>query len=317
MTRRALITGITGQDGSYLAEFLLDKGYEVHGIIRRASTFNTVRIDRIFDQLHLYHGDMTDGTCLRHVLNESQPDEVYNLAAQSHVKVSFECSEFTMDVVAMGTLRLLEAIREMPKPPKMYQASSSEMYGDVIGMWNEEGPFNPVSPYGIAKLAAHCLCLTYREAYGLPISCGILFNHESPRRGETFVTRKVCRAAVRIEAGRQALLRLGNLNASRDWGYAGDYVKAMWRMLQAEPDDFVIATGVSHTVEELCRYAFGMMNLDWSRYVLEDERYKRPVEVPHLRGDARKAKRVLGWEPVVSFEQLVEMMVLAEQEELK
>ena len=321
--KRALITGITGQDGSYLAKLLLSKGYEVHGIIRRASTFNTSRIDHIFDRLHLYHGDMTDGASLRHVIALSKPDEIYNLAAQSHVKVSFDCAEYTTDVIVMGTLRLLEAIRDLSEPPRLYQASSSEMYGNVESITggdvqiDEDTPFHPVSPYGIAKLAAHNLCVMYREVYGLFISCGILFNHESPRRGETFVTRKICKAVARIEAGLQNELELGNLLARRDWGYAPDYVEAMWMMLQSKPDDFVIATSETHQVKDLCCYAFNSLGLDWHQYVKVVSRLKRPLDIDCLCGNSRKAKEVLGWKLSVTFEKMLDIMIQAEREALK
>jgi len=315
---KALITGITGQDGSYLAELLLDKGYEVHGIVRRASQFNTQRIDHVFDNLHLHFGDMTDGTSLRHVLYESQADEVYNLAAQSHVKVSFECSEYTMDVNALGTLRLLEAIKDSPREIRMYQASTSEMYGDVEGTMNEENEFAPVSPYGIAKLAAHRLAQTYRMAYGLHVSCGILFNHESPRRGPTFITRKVCRAVARIKAGLQDKLEVGNLGGIRDWGYAPDYVRGMWLMLQQpEPDDYVLATGETHTVWQLCQRAFELVKLDWRDYTVESPRLKRPLEVPYLCGDASKAKEKLDWEPILPFDLMLMEILNSEMEALK
>ncbi len=313
----ALITGITGQDGSYLAELLLSKGYEVHGIIRRASNFNTQRIDHIFDQLHLHHGDMTDGGNLRRIVRLCLPDEVYNLAAQSHVKVSFDCPEYTMDVVATGTLKLLEAVRDLLPAPRFYQASSSEMYGNTAGVQKECSPFNPVSPYGVAKLAAHHTAQIYRDAYGVPVSCGILFNHESPRRGKTFVTSKVCGAAARIHAGSKEKLVLGNLDASRDWGYAEDYVEAMWLMLQQDtPNDFVIASGVTHTVRELCQEAFGLLGLDWKEWVTEDRRLRRPLEVPYLLGDSSKAQTILGWKPKMSFKGLIGLMVRKEQEAL-
>lgn len=313
--KTALITGITGQDGSYLAELLLSKGYEVHGVIRRASNFNTERIDHIFGRLKLHYGDMTDGSCLRHILSKSEPDEVYNLAAQSHVKVSFECAEYTFDTIVMGTLRLLEAVRDMKKVPRFYQASTSEMFGQVSGMMDESCDFDPVSPYGIAKLAAHQLALMHREAYGMPISCGILFNHESPRRGNTFVTKKVCRAVVEIHRGEQKQMWLGNLDAQRDWGYAPEYVDAMWRMLQYEqPTDFVIATGQTWSVRELCRLAFGYLGMDWRERVESLESLKRPMEVPYLCGNPSKAMRNLGWKPETTFPQLVNLMMEAELE---
>ncbi|KXG78332.1 GDP-mannose 4,6-dehydratase [Fervidicola ferrireducens] len=331
--KRALITGITGQDGSYLTEFLLNKGYEVHGIIRRASTFNTDRIDHIYRDPHdpqarlfLHYGDLTDGTGLRRILEKVQPDEVYNLAAQSHVKVSFEQPEYTADVVATGTLRLLEALRDYIKVSghkvRFYQAGSSEMFGASPPPQNEKTPFYPRSPYAVSKVAAYWYAVNYREAYGMFICNGILFNHESPRRGETFVTRKITRAATRIKLGLQDKLYLGNLDAKRDWGYAGDYVEAMWLMLQQdEPDDYVIATGESHSVREFLEEAFGLLGLDWRQYVEIDPRYFRPTEVEHLLGDATKARQKLGWKPKVTFKELVKMMVehdleLARQEKL-
>ncbi|BDG26764.1 GDP-mannose 4,6-dehydratase [Thermus thermophilus] len=316
-----MITGITGQDGSYLAELLLQKGYEVHGIIRRASTFNTDRIDHLYKDPHdpearlfLHYGDLTDGTGLRRILEKVQPDEVYNLGAQSHVKVSFEQPEYTADVVATGTLRLLEALRDYikvsGKEVRIYQAGSSEMFGASPPPQNEKTPFYPRSPYAAAKVAAYWYAVNYREAYGLFICNGILFNHESPRRGETFVTRKITRAVGRIKMGLQKKLYLGNLEAKRDWGYAGDYVEAMWLMLQqSEPDDYVIATGESHSVREFLEEAFGYVGLDWRRYVEVDPRYFRPTEVDHLQGDATKARAKLGWRPKVSFKELVRMMV--------
>ncbi|WP_244346331.1 GDP-mannose 4,6-dehydratase [Thermus thermophilus] len=319
--KKALITGITGQDGSYLAELLLQKGYEVHGIIRRASTFNTDRIDHLYKDPHdpearlfLHYGDLTDGTGLRRILEKVQPDEVYNLGAQSHVKVSFEQPEYTADVVATGTLRLLEALRDYikvsGKEVRIYQAGSSEMFGASPPPQNEKTPFYPRSPYAAAKVAAYWYAVNYREAYGLFICNGILFNHESPRRGETFVTRKITRAVGRIKMGLQKKLYLGNLEAKRDWGYAGDYVEAMWLMLQqSEPDDYVIATGESHSVREFLEEAFGYVGLDWRRYVEVDPRYFRPTEVDHLQGDATKARAKLGWRPKVSFKELVRMMV--------
>jgi len=319
--KKALITGITGQDGSYLAEFLLAKGYEVHGIIRRASTFNTDRIDHLYQDPHdlqaclfLHYGDLTDGTGLRRVLERVQPDEVYNLGAQSHVKVSFEQPEYTADVVATGTLRLLEALRDYMKASgkhvRIYQAGSSEMFGASPPPQNEKTPFYPRSPYAVAKVAAHWYAVNYREAYGMFICNGILFNHESPRRGETFVTRKITRAVGRIKMGLQSKLYLGNLDARRDWGYAGDYVEAMWLMLQqSEPDDYVIATGESHSVREFLEEAFTYAGLDWRDHVEIDPRYFRPTEVDHLQGDATKAREKLGWRPRVTFKELVRMMV--------
>lgn len=310
--KTALITGITGQDGSYLAEFLLEKGYEVHGIIRRSSSFNTGRIDHIFDRLHLHHGDMSDGTGLRRILEKSQPHEVYNLAAQSHVRVSFDAPEYTGDVDALGCLRILDAVHDMCAPIRMYQAGSSEMFGLSPAPQSESTAFHPRSPYGVSKLAAHWYCVNYREAYGMHISNGILFNHESPRRGETFVTRKIAKAAARIRAGVQDKLYLGNLDARRDWGFAGDYVRAMWLMLQQDqPDDYVIATGESHSVREFLDAAFAVVDLSCIHVHLHDK-YLRPSEVDHLQGDASKARRVLGWKSSVDFQALVKMMVDAE-----
>ncbi|GIW56595.1 MAG: GDP-mannose 4,6-dehydratase [Nitrospiraceae bacterium] len=318
---KALITGITGQDGAYLTEFLLSKGYEVHGIIRRASTFNTDRIDHLYRDPHdpdarlfLHYGDLADGTGLRHILEKVQPDEIYNLAAQSHVKVSFEQPEYTADVVATGTLRLLEAVRDYVhhsgRQVRFYQAGSSEMFGAAPPPQNERTPFYPRSPYAAAKVAAHWYAVNYREAYGLYIANGILFNHESERRGETFVTRKITRAATRIKLGLQHKLYLGNLKAYRDWGHAADYVEAMWLMLQQpEPDDYVIATGEAHSVEEFLEEAFSLLDLDWRPYVVVDPRYFRPTEVEYLLGDATKAREKLGWRPRVTFKELVRRMV--------
>jgi GDPmannose 4,6-dehydratase len=331
--KRALITGITGQDGSYLAELLLDKGYEVHGIIRRSSSFNTDRIEHLYRDPHsplvnlcLHYGDLGDGTGLRRILEKVQPDEVYNLAAQSHVRVSFDQAEYTADVVATGTLRLLEALRDhlatVGKSIRFYQAGSSEMYGTASPPQNEETPFHPRSPYGASKVAAHWYVVNYREAYGMFNCNGILFNHESPRRGETFVTRKITRALCRIKVGLQEILYLGNLNARRDWGYAGDYVEAMWLMLQQpKPNDFVVATGESRTVKDFLDESAGCLGMDWKPYVRTDSRYYRPSEVEALEGDATKAQKVLDWRPRVSFQELVRMMVdhdlkLAEQERL-
>ena len=331
MTRRALITGITGQDGSYLAELLLDRGYEVHGVIRRASLFNTDRIDHLYVDPHtpgarlfLHHGDLADGTSMRRILEHVQPHEVYNLAAQSHVRVSFDEPEYTADIDALGTLRLLESVRDYARrineQVRIYQAGSSEMFGAAPAPQSEATPFYPRSPYAVSKVAAHWFAINYREAHDLFICNGILFNHESPRRGETFVTRKVTRAVGRIVAGLQDKLYLGNLDAKRDWGYAGDFVEAMWLMLQQpEPDDYVVATGESYSVREFVEAAFGHVGLDWEQYIGFDERYVRPTEVDELRGDATKARRVLGWEPKVGFHELVRMMVdhdvrLAEQE---
>jgi len=319
--KKALITGITGQDGSYLAELLLAKGYEVHGIIRRASTFNTGRIDHLYTDPHingvrlfLHYGDIADSTNLIKLLYRIQPDEVYHLAAQSHVRVSFDIPEYTGDVTALSTVRILEAIRETGGKSKFYQASSSEMFGKVQEVpQRETTPFYPRSPYGAAKLYAHWITVNYRESYGLFASSGILFNHESPRRGETFVTRKITRAAVRIKAGLQKKLYLGNLDAKRDWGYAKEYVEAMWLMLQQdEPEDYVVATGETHSVSEFLEEAFSYLNLDWREYVELDPKYLRPTEVDLLIGDASKAKRILDWEPKVTFRELVHLMVDAD-----
>lgn len=319
----ALITGITGQDGSYLAEFLLQRGYEVHGIIRRASTFNTERIDTIYEDsrapggapLTLHYGDMANAARLRHVFDEVHPDEVYNLAAQSHVRVSYDQAEYTADVVATGTLRLLEAFRDYAKTvrgraPRFYQAGSSEMFGSAPPAQSERTPFHPRSPYAVAKVAAHWYAVNFREAYGLFVSNGILFNHESPRRGETFVTRKITRALGRIRLGLQDELYLGNLTSKRDWGHARDYVRAMWLMLQHhEPDDFVVATGTSYSVQDFLEHAGTYAEVDALRHVRIDPRYFRPAEVDHLQGDAAKAHDVLGWAPQTEFEDLVREMV--------
>ncbi|HKO97139.1 MAG TPA: GDP-mannose 4,6-dehydratase [Pyrinomonadaceae bacterium] len=319
--KKALITGITGQDGSYLAELLLDKGYEVHGIIRRASTFNTARIDHLYADPHingvrmfLHYGDIADSTNLIKLLYRIQPDEVYHLAAQSHVRVSFDIPEYTGDVTALSTIRILEAIRETGLNSKFYQASSSEMFGKVHEVpQTENTPFYPRSPYGAAKVYAYWSTVNYRESYGLFACNGILFNHESPRRGETFVTRKVTRAATRIKAGLQDKLYLGNLDAKRDWGYAKEYVEAMWLMLQQDqPDDYVIATGETHSVQEFVERAFASLGMDWEKYVEIDPKYYRPAEVDLLIGDASKAKRVLGWEPTTTFKGLVDLMVEAD-----
>ena len=320
---KALITGITGQDGSYLAEFLLAKGYDVYGIIRRSSSFNTARIDGIYQdphipmaKLHLVYGDLNDASSLNKVLRTVQPDEIYNLGAQSHVRVSFDIPEYTAEITGLGTVRLLEAIRESGLRPKFYQASSSEMYGKVQEVpQRETTPFYPRSPYGVAKVYAHWITVNYREAYGLFACNGILFNHESPRRGETFVTRKITKAAARIKLGLQQDLFLGNLDAKRDWGYAGDYVEAMWLMLQqSQPEDYVVATGETHTVREFLDVAFGHLGLDWRRHVKIDPRYYRPTEVDLLIGDSAKARRQLGWKPTVDFHQLAIMMVEADVE---
>ncbi len=323
MIKKALITGITGQDGSYLAELLLQKGYEVHGIIRRSSSFNTQRIDHLYKDPHLpgtklflHYGDLTDGMGLREVLTRVQPDEVYNLGAQSHVKVSFDQPVYTAQADAVGTIRLLEAIRDTGLKTKFYQASSSEMYGKVTEIPQKETtPFYPRSPYGCAKVFSFWQTINYREAYGIFAANGILFNHESPRRGETFVSRKITRAATRIKEGLQKKLFLGNLDAKRDWGFAGDYVEAMWLIVQhSQPDDFVIATGQTHSVREFLDLAFGRVGLDWKKYVETDRRYLRPTEVDFLQGDPTKAKKVLGWEPKVNFEALVAMMIDADWE---
>ena len=316
--RKALITGVTGQDGSYLAELLLEKGYEVHGLIRRSSSFNTGRIDHLYRDPHeaetrlfLHYADLTDSSSLIGHLHRIKPDEVYNLGAQSHVKVSFEMPEFTADTAAMGALRMLEAVRTADWPIRFYQASSSEMYGKVLeSPQTEATPFNPRSPYAIAKVFAHFMTVQYREAYGLHASNGILFNHESPRRGGTFVTRKVTRAVAAILKGEQEHVYLGNLDARRDWGYAREYVEAMWLMLQQpQPDDYVIATGEMYTVRELCDVAFGLAGLDWERYVRVDPAYFRPTEVEELCGDASKAAAALGWQARTRFRDLVRLML--------
>ncbi|MEH2081565.1 MAG: GDP-mannose 4,6-dehydratase [Nostoc sp.] len=327
--KRALITGITGQDGSYLSEFLLEQGYEVHGIIRRTSTFNTDRIDHIYEDPHkegvrlfLHYGDLTDGTTLRRILEEVKPVEIYNLGAQSHVRVSFDSPEYTVDAVGMGTLRLLEAIRDYQHRTgiqvRFYQAGSSEMYGLVQAIpQTETTPFYPRSPYACAKVYAHWQTVNYRESYNLFACNGILFNHESPRRGETFVTRKITRAVAGIVAGKQKKIYMGNLDAKRDWGYAKDYVKAMWLMLQKDqPDDYVIATGETHSVREFLELAFSYVNLNWQDYVEFDERYLRPSEVELLIGDSTKARQNLGWTPSVTFEELVSLMVEADLQAL-
>jgi GDPmannose 4,6-dehydratase len=329
--KKAIITGITGQDGSFLAEFLLARGYVVHGIVRRASTFNTARLASVYSDVHesdarmfLHYGDVTDGSGLRSLVETVQPDEVYNLAAQSHVRVSFDQAEYTADTVALGTLRMLEALRTTAsgKSIRFYQAGSSEMFGGAPPPQNESTAFQPRSPYAVSKASAHWLAVNYREAYGLFICNGILFNHESERRGETFVTRKITRALARIKLGIQKTLYLGNLDARRDWGYAGDYVEAMWLMLQQDsPDDYVIATGESYTVREFLDAAAEELAMDWSPYVKIDQRYFRPTEVDALLGDSSKARRALGWQPRVGFRELVRIMVehdfrLAEQERL-
>jgi GDPmannose 4,6-dehydratase len=322
---KALITGCTGQDGSYLTEFLLGKGYEVHGLKRRASSFNTDRLDHIYQDVHqadtrflLHYADLTDGSSLATLLYDVRPDEIYNLGAQSHVKVSFEIPEFTTDVVATGTLRLLEAMRRTGVKCRFYQASSSEMFGGAPPPQNETTPFRPRSPYACAKIFGHNITVNYRESYGLHASSGILFNHESPRRGETFVTRKITRAVAHIRHGLQQKLYLGNLEAHRDWGYAPDYVRAMWLMLQQEcPDDFVIGTGEAHTVREFVDLAFAYADMDWRDYVEVDARYFRPAEVDYLCADASKARRILDWEPVVTFPELVQIMVEADMKSVE
>jgi GDPmannose 4,6-dehydratase len=320
VTRRALLTGITGQDGSYLAELLLAKGYEVHGIIRRSSSFNTERIDHLYQDPHeedvrlfLYYGDLTDGSQLARRIRKIEPDEIYNLAAQSHVAVSFEQPEYTGDVDGLGTVRLLEAIREAGVPCRLYQAGTSEMFGAAPPPQSEESEFSPRSPYAAAKLYAYWMTRNYREAYDMYAVTGILFNHESPRRGETFVTRKITRAVAAIVAGEQDMLYLGNLDAQRDWGHARDYVEGMWRMLQQdEPRDYVLGTGEAHSVRELAEAAFNCVGLDWSAHVEVDPRYFRPTEVEHLRADPSRAAEELGWKPTVTFEELVREMVEAD-----
>ena len=320
--KKALISGITGQDGSYLTEFLLKKGYHVWGIVRRSSSFNTRRIDHLYKDPHnkpalrLVYGDLTDGSNLSMIMNDIKPDEVYNLGAQSHVRVSFDMPIYTANVDAIGTLRLLEAVRSMKNPAKFYQASSSEMYGKVLETpQTEKTPFYPRSPYGCAKVYSFWQTVNYREAYGLFACNGILFNHESPRRGETFVTRKITRAATRIKLGLQEKLYLGNLDAKRDWGFAGDYVEIMWLMLQHDKaDDYVIATGETHSVREFLDEVFGCLDLDWQKYVEIDPRYYRPTEVDLLLGDYSKAKAILKWEPKVTFKELARMMTNADMQ---
>ena len=316
MKRKAFITGITGQDGSYLAEILLEKGYEVFGMVRRSSSFNTARIDHIFGDIELVFGDLSDGSVLNQLMRTIRPDEVYNLGAQSHVRVSFDIPEYTADTDAMGTLRLLDAIREEGVRARFYQASSSEMFGQAREIpQTEETPFHPRSPYGVSKVFSYWITRNYREAYGMFAVNGILFNHESPRRGPTFVTRKITRAVGAILRGEQSELRLGNLEAKRDWGYAKEYMEGAWKMLQVdEPDDFVLATGETHSVAEFLAEAFGHADLDWRDYVQIDERYYRPAEVDVLIGDYAKAKEKLGWEPKVRFKELVHMMVDADRE---
>jgi len=316
MAKKALITGITGQDGSYLAELLLEKGYEVHGLVRRSSSFNTWRIDHVRDRLVLHYGDLVDQNSLARALEALEPDEVYNLAAQSHVKVSFEMPEYTTDVTALGVLRLLDAVRDLGLKARVYQAGSSEMFGLVQETpQSEKTPFHPRSPYGVSKVYGHWLAVNYRESYEMHVSNGILFNHESPRRGENFVTRKITMGVAAIKQGREKELRLGNLDAKRDWGYAKDYVEAMWRILQQEkPGDYVIATGETHSVREFCEEAFGCVGLDWKDFVKVDAKYFRPAEVDLLLGDASKARRELGWAPKVGFKELAKLMVEADLE---
>lgn len=315
--KKALITGITGQDGSYLTEFLLGKGYEVHGLIRRASTFNTSRIEHLFkdphdesSKLHLHYGDLTDAAGMTNLVREIEPDEIYNLAAQSHVMVSFSMPTYTANVDGVGTTTLLEAIRSSKLNTKLYQASTSELFGSTPPPQNEESPFHPRSPYATAKLYAYWAAVNYREAYGIHASNGILFNHESPRRGETFVTRKITRAVAAISQGRQEKLYIGNLHAVRDWGYAKEYVESMWLMLQQEkPGDFVVATGIGVTIEEFCQEAFQQVGLDWQKYTVTDPRYFRPSEVDALIGDPSKANQVLGWKAKIHWKELVSIMV--------
>lgn len=333
MSKSAFVTGITGQDGSYLSELLLAKGYVVHGLLRRSSCFNTTRIDHIYSDPHdagrrlvLHYGDLTDSTSLRRILEIARPDEIYNLGAQSHVRVSFDNPEYTADADAMGTLRLLESTRDhvqqTGRQVRFYQAGSSEMFGAAPPPQSEKTPFYPRSPYAVSKVAAHWYAVNYREAYNLFVTNGILFNHESPRRGETFVTRKITRAVGRIKVGLQSKLYLGNLDARRDWGFAGDYVEAMWRMLQHDaPDDFVVATEEAHSVREFLQEAFSYAELDWERFVEIDPAYFRPTEVDFLLGDSSRTKRVLGWKPTTDFKSLVRMMVdtdfrLAENERI-
>lgn len=327
VTRKAFITGITGQDGSFLAEYLLSLGYyEVHGLIRRSSNFNTQRLDHIYKDRHdedvklfLHYGDLNDSSCISKLINEIRPDEVYNLGAQSHVRVSFDTPEYTFETVALGTLRILEAIRNLDYKARFYQASSSEQYGKVLETpQNEKTPFNPRSPYAVGKVAAHYLTVNYRESYDMYAVCGILFNHESERRGETFVTRKITKAACRIKLGLQDKLYLGNLDSKRDWGYAKDYVEAMWLMLQQiGPDDYVIATGKTRTVKEFLKAAFEYLELNWEDYVEIDSKYFRPTEVDILKGDASKAKKKLNWKPKTSFKELVKIMVDHDMAEAK
>ncbi|MDX6242676.1 MAG: GDPmannose 4,6-dehydratase [Frankiales bacterium] len=324
MAKSALITGITGQDGSYLAELLLSKGYEVHGVVRRSSSFNRERLDAIYQEAHtdhrslfLHYGDLSDSSSLVNLFREIAPDEIYNLGAQSHVKVSFEVPEYTGDVTGLGTIRLLEAVRGSKLETRVYQASTSELYGSTPPPQNEDTPFHPRSPYGVAKIYSYWATVNYREAYGMFTANGILFNHESPRRGETFVTRKITRAVARIKAGIQDKLYLGNLDAIRDWGYAPEYVEGMWRMLQAdEPGDYVLATGVGATVKEFVEAAFKAADLDWEPYVEVDPNYYRPSEVDYLLGDPTKAEKVLGWKAATHWDELARIMVKADSESL-
>jgi len=316
--KKALITGITGQDGSYLSELLLKKGYETHGLMRRSSSFNTARLDHIFNKLQMHYGDLTDGSALDALLTKFKYDEIYSLAAQSHVKVSFDIPEYTCQVGAMGTLKLLEAVRAHCPDARVYNASSSEMFGSTPPPQSESTVFHPRSPYGCAKMFAHNLCVNYREAYGMHISNGILFNHESPRRGETFVTHKITKAAARIKMGLQDKLLLGNLSARRDIGFAKEYVEAMWLMLQQSiASDYVIATGETHSIKEMLDVVFTHVGLDWTKYVGIDERYFRPTEVELLQGDATKAKKELGWEPKVKWDELLIVMVEEDLKELR
>ena len=320
MMKKALLTGVTGQDGSYLSEFLLKKDYQVYGIVRRSSSINTDRLDHIkSDRFHLVHGDLGDASSINHLVKTLKPDEIYNLAAQSHVKISFDIPEYTSDVTGLGAIRLLESIRESGIRTRFYQASSSELYGRAkTAPQDEKTPFQPVSPYAVAKLMAYWTTVNYRDAYGMYACNGILFNHESPRRGENFVTRKITRAVARIKLGVEKELRLGNLEARRDWGYAKDYVEAMWMMLQEKkPDDYVIATGETHTVREFLKEAFGYAGLDYKKYVHVDRRYFRPIEVNLLLGNCAKAKRKLGWKPKTTFRQLVHLMVDADLEQAR
>ena len=314
--KKALITGITGQDGSYLAELLLAKGYEVHGLVRRSSSFNTWRIDHVRERLVLHYGDLVDQNSLARALEALHPDEVYNLAAQSHVRVSFDMPEYTTDVTAIGVLRVLDAVRDLGLHTRVYQAGSSEMFGLVQETpQTERTPFHPRSPYAVSKVYGHWMAVNYRESYGMHISNGILFNHESPRRGENFVTRKITMGVAAIKQGREKELRLGNLDPKRDWGYAKDYVDAMWRILQQEkPGDYVVATGETHSVREFCEEAFGCVGLDWKDFVKTDPKYFRPAEVDLLLGDASKARRELGWKPNVTFKELARLMVEADLE---